>query len=75
MEFNILSNDSSLVTRFEDLEESFFTLLRRLEELSSELQEKSLDSKEFADFLADLYYSRDKLRLIQKKTLTRVRNK
>lgn len=67
----ILSSDNNLISCFEVLEQSFFNLLKDLEDLSSEIQKNRLDSKEFAEFLETLYYSRAQLRNIKEKILAR----
>ena len=58
----------SLHSLFSVCEGAFFNLLRSFEELSSELRKRGLDSKEFVDLLETLYYSRDKLNDINRKT-------
>ena len=61
----------SLRSLFSVCEEGFFNLLKSFEELSSELRKEGLDSKEFVGLLESLYYLRDKLNDIDRKTAAR----
>ena len=61
----------SLHSLFSVCEGAFFNLLRSFEELSSELRKRGLDSKEFVGLLESLYYLRDKLNDIDRKTAAR----